>query len=180
MQTWVHTPQAVAERMHAAQTFLKRHRALHGCAHHVQACVAVLAVVGGAFDVRPATCQAVQCNAVSRRIERRSHEGFHAVRNGVHASGGRQGRGQTKGELGVEQRCLGHQMPRVKTQLAPIVHDENGPTGHLAARASGGGHGNDGRHGGRDFGRAAFDGGVGFERTTVGRQNGHAFGAVDG
>ena len=76
--------------MHAAQAFLESHRALHGGAHHVQARLAVFPVAGGALYVGPAAFQTVQANAVGRRVEGWGHEGFHAVRDGVHAGGGRQ------------------------------------------------------------------------------------------
>jgi len=61
-----------------------------------------------------------------------------------------------------------------------VVHDQYGAACDFAAGAAGGGHGNDGRHAVGDFGRAAFDGGVGLERPLMGGQNRHALGAVDG
>ena len=71
VQLGVDAAQAVAERMHTAQTFLKRHRALHGGAHHVQTRIAVAAIMRGALNIRPAACQAIQSNAVCRRVEGR-------------------------------------------------------------------------------------------------------------
>jgi hypothetical protein len=100
-----------------------------------------LPVAGGAFDVRPAALQAVERDAVGRRVDRRRHEGLHAVRDGVHAGGRRQQRRQAQRELGVEQRGLGHQVPAVEAQLAAVVDDDDGAARHLAAGAGGGGHG---------------------------------------
>ncbi len=71
-------------------------------------------------------------------------------------------------------------MPRVKAEFATVIHNQNGASRNFATRACGGGHGNEWRYGGGYFGRAAFDGGVGFKRTFVGGQYGNAFGAVDG
>ena len=63
-QARIDAAQRVAQAMHTSQTFLKRHRALHARAHHVEARIAVLPVFRGALDVRPATRQAIETNAV--------------------------------------------------------------------------------------------------------------------
>ena len=55
VEFWIDAAQAVAEAMHTAQSLLKGHRALHRSTHHVQAGIAVLAVVGGALDIGPST-----------------------------------------------------------------------------------------------------------------------------
>ena len=70
-------------------------------------------------------------------------------------------------------------MPGVETQLAPVVHDHDSPACHFTAGARRGRYGNQRRHGGADFGRAALNRGVGGQRAGMGRCNGHAFGAVD-
>jgi hypothetical protein len=44
-------------------------------------------VAGGAGNMGPGALQAVQRNAIGRRVEGRGHEGFHAVRNRIHAGG---------------------------------------------------------------------------------------------
>jgi hypothetical protein len=69
VQARVHAAQAVAQAVHAAQALLEGHRALHAGAHHLPAGVAVVAVARGAFDVRPAAGQAVQRDAVGRRVD---------------------------------------------------------------------------------------------------------------
>ena len=142
----VHAAQAVRERMHAAQPLLERHRALHAGAHHVPARLAVAAVARGALDVRPAALQAVERDAVGRRVDGRRHEGLHAMRDRVHAGGGRQPGRQAERELGVEQRGLGHQVPAVKAELAAVVDDQDRAARHFAAGAGGGGHRNQRRH----------------------------------
>ena len=180
VQARVHAAQAVAERMHSPQPFLEGHGPLHAGAHHVQARFAVAAVAGGFFDGSPAAFQAIQCNAIGRRVEGGRHEGFHAVRNGVHARGGREHGGQTQGEFRVADGGLGHQVPRVKAQLAVVVHDDDGAARHLAARAAGGGHGNDRRGALADARGAAFNRGVVGEGAFVGGRNGNALGAIDG
>ena len=140
----------------------------------------VLAVLGGGLDVRPTPRQAIQRNPISGRVEGRGHEGFHAMRQGVHAGGRRHERGQAQREFGVEDGGFGHQMPRMKTQLATIVDDDDGAACHLAASACRGGHGNQGQRFVGDAPRAAFDGGVSGEWPRVGGGNRHAFGAIDG
>ena len=180
MQARVHAAQAVAQAVHAAQPFLKSHGSLHAGAHQLAARLAVLAVAGGTLYVGPAPGQPIECNAISGRVEGGCHEGLHAVRNGIHASGCCQQRWQAKGQFGVADGGLGHQMPAVKAQLAVVVHDDDGPARHLAACAAGGGHGNQWCHALADARRAAFNRGVVRQRSLVRGGNGHALGAVDG
>ena len=180
VQARVHAAQAVAQAVHAAQAFLERHGALHAGAHHVQARLPVCAVAGGLLNAGPAALQAIERDAVGRWVEGGRHKGFHAVRNRIHAGGGREHGGQTQGQLRVANGGLGHQVPRVETELAVVIHDDDGAARHLAAGAAGGGHGNDGSCALADAGRAAFDRGVVGERALVGGGNGNALGAVDG
>ena len=179
VQLRVHAAQAVAQRMHAAKAFLERHGALHAGAHHVESRFPVAAIAGGTLNVRPAARQAVERNAVGWRVKGWRHEGFHAVGYRVHTGGRSQHGRQAQRKRGVEKGGLGHQMPAVKAKLATVVHDHNGTARHLTAGAGGGGHSDQWRHTVGDFGRAAFDGGVGFERTLVGAGNCHALGAID-
>ena len=180
VQAWIDPAQAVAQAVHAAQAFLEGHGALHRGAHHVQAGLAVTAITRGALNVGPAACQAIERDAVGRGVECRRHEGLHAVSNGVHAGGCGQLRRQAQGELRVADRGPGHQVPRMKTQFASVVHNQYGTARYLAAGAAGGGHGDDGRHPLADAGRAAFDGGVVGEWPLVRGCDGHALCAVDG
>ena len=147
VQLRVDAAQRMAQRMHAAQPLLEGQRALRRGAHHLQPRVAVAAVARGALDVRPAARQAVERDAVGRRVEGRRHEGFHAVRDRVHAGGRGQQRRQAERELGVADRGLGHQVPGMEAELAPVVEDDDRAARHLAAGAGGGGHG-DQRHAG--------------------------------
>ena len=180
MQARVHAPEAVAQAVHTTQAFLEGHGPLHRGAHHVQTCIPVLAVLGGALDVGPTARQAIQRNAIGGRVERSGHEGFHAVGDGVHAGGGGQARGQPEGEGGVEQGRFGHQVPAVKAEFATIVHDHDRAAGHFTAGASCGRHRDQRGDAFADARRAAFDGGVIFQGPGVGGGNRHAFGAVDG
>ena len=82
----INAAQAVAQAMHTSQPLLKCHSALHRSTHHVQAGIAVLAVVGGTLDISPTTRQTIQGDAVCWWIKRRRHKGFHAMRNRIHAS----------------------------------------------------------------------------------------------
>ena len=66
--------------------------------------------------------------------------------NGVHAGCSRHQGWQTEGERWVEQSHFRHQMPGMKTQLAAIVDDDDGASGHFAARAGSGGHSDEGQH----------------------------------
>ena len=102
------------------------------------------------------------------------------MRHRIHARGGGQQRGQAERQFGVANGGFGHDEPRVKPHFAAIVQDQNSPSGNLAARAAGGGHGNDGGHPIGDLQRAALNGGVGFKRAFVADGNAHALGAVDG
>jgi hypothetical protein len=52
--------------------------------------------------------QAIERNAVGRRVEGGRHEGFHAVRDGVHAGGGGEQWGQAQREFGVADGGFGH------------------------------------------------------------------------
>ena len=137
-------------------------------------------MAGGLFDMSPTAPKAVQRNAICWRVEDRGHEGFHAVRDGVHAGGSRQHRRQAQREFGVANSGFGHQMPGVKAQFAVVVHDDDRPTRHLTARAAGGGDCNQGRHPFGDSRGAAFNGGVVGQRPFVRCGNGHAFGAING
>jgi hypothetical protein len=88
--------------------------------------------------------------------------------------------GEAEGELGVADGSLGHQMPAVKTQFAMVVHDDDGATRYLAARAAGGGYGNQRSNSLRNTRRAAFNRRVVRERAFMRSRNCHAFGAVNG
>ena len=178
VQARVDAAQAVTQAVHAAQTFLKGHGALHAGAHHVPARFAVLAVGGGAFNMAPATRQTVQANAVGRRVDGRRHKGFHAVGNGVHAGGRCQHGRQAEREFRVANGGFGHQEPAVEPQLASVVHDDDGAARYFAAGACGGGHCNQRQHPVSDLGTAAFNGGVGLERAFVRGGNANAFGQV--
>ena len=180
VQARIGAAQAVAQRMHAAQALLERHRALHRSAHHVQARLAVAAVAGGTFDVQPGALQAIERDAIGGRIEGGRHEGLHAMCDGVHAGRGCQLGWQAEREFRVADGRLGHQEPAVETQLAVVVDDDDGAARHLAAGAAGGRHGDQRRHAVGDLRRATLDGGVGRERAFVRGGNRHALGAVDG
>ena len=67
----------------------------------------------------------------------------------------------------------------MKSQLAVVVHDDDGAPCHLAARTTRGGNGDDGCHAVCDTGRAAFNGGVVGERPFVRGGNGDPLGAVN-
>ncbi len=56
MQARIDPAQAMTERVHAAQAFLKSHSALHRSTHHVEPRFAVLAISRGTFYVRPTPC----------------------------------------------------------------------------------------------------------------------------
>mmetsp|Transcript_5841 Transcript_5841/g.22869 ORF Transcript_5841/g.22869 Transcript_5841/m.22869 type:complete len:373 (-) Transcript_5841:223-1341(-) len=179
MQARVQAAQGVAERMHGAQPFLEGHRAVQACAHHVHAGVAVLAVARGAFDRGPAPAQALQRDAVGRRVEGWRQEGFDAVGDGVHAGGGRQQWRQPQGQCRIADRGLGQQLPVVKAQLAAIIDDQDGAARHLAAGACRRRHRDQRQHLGADAAGTAFDGGVVGQRPLVGGGEGHALGQVD-
>ena len=179
VQAWLHTAQAVAEAVHTAQAFLKRHGALHAGTHQLAAGLGILPVARGALNVGPATGQTIQRNTVCRWVERGRHKGFHAMGNCIHARGGREHGGQAVGEFGVANGGFGHQVPAVKAQLAVVVDDDDGAARYLAAGAAGGGHGNDGRYRLGDAGRAAFDGGIGGQWPGVGGGNRYALGTVN-
>ena len=179
MQLRVRAAEAVAEAVHAAEALLEGHRALHAGAHHVEARLAVTAVLRRALDVRPAALEAVDRNAVRRRIDRRSHEGLHAVRDRVHAGGcGEEGR-QAQRELGIAKGGLRHEMPAVKAQLAAVVDDDDRAARDLAAGACGRGHGDQRSDPFADLRAAAFDRRVGRERSGMRRRDRHALGEVD-
>ncbi len=180
MQARIDTAEAVTERVDAAQALLEGHRALHRRAHQVETRFPVAAVAGGAFDVGPAALQSVQGDPVGRRVDRRRHEGFHAMRDGVHAGGRRELGRQAQRQVRVADGGLGHQVPGVKAQLAVVVHDDDGAARHFAAGAAGGGHRDQRRDPVGDARRAAFDGGVVGERAFVGRRDRHALGTIDG
>ena len=179
VQARIDATQAVAERMHAAQAFLERHRALHRRAHQVHTGLAVGTVAGGALDVRPAAGQAVQRDAVRRRVKGGRHESLHAMCHRVHAGRGRQAWWQPEREFRVADCHPGNQVPGVEPELAMVVQYQDGTACNFAAGAAGGWHGDQWHAAIGDQRRAAFDGGVGFERPRVARRDGHALGAVD-
>ena len=141
VQAGVNAALAVAERMHADQAFLKRHRALHRRAHQIEPCLAVAAVAGGAFDVGPAALQAVEGDAVRWRVEGGGHEGFHAVRNRVHAGRRCEPGWQAEREFGVANRGFRHQVPAVEAEFSVVVQNDDGTACDFAAGAAGGRHG---------------------------------------
>ena len=102
------------------------------------------------------------------------------MRHRVHAGGSRQDGRQAEGQFGVTNGRFGHDEPAVKADFATVVQNQNRAPGHFAAGAAGGGHSDDGCHTVGDLERAAFYGGVGFERAFVAHGNGHALGAIDG
>ena len=67
------------------------------------------------------------------------------MRNGIHAGSGCEHGGQTKGQFGIANGGLGNNEPRMESQFAAIVHNQNGATSNFTACAAGGRYGNEWR-----------------------------------
>ena len=160
VQARIHAAQAVAERMHAPQTFLKRHGALHAGTHQLAARFDIGSIGSGAFDMGPCPLQAVEGDAVRRRIKGGGHKGLHAVCHRVHAGCSGQTRWQAQGQLRVADGRLGHQVPAMEAKLAMVIHNDDGTPRHFTAGAARSRYRNQGSDFVGDAGRAALDGGV--------------------
>ncbi len=106
--------------MHAAETLLERHRALHRCGHHVEARVAVLTVLRRTFDIGPRALKPVERDAVRRRIERGREESFDAMRDGGHAGRGGEHRRRPSVSDGSQIAAFGSRCHEWKPSLWPL------------------------------------------------------------
>ena len=89
-------------------------------------------------------------------------------------------RRQANGQLGIADGRLGDQMRRDKAELAAILQRDQRGAADFAAGSGRCRDGDQGSHGGRDLRDAAQDGRVLLQVPAMGRQEGHAFGQIDG
>jgi hypothetical protein len=157
----------VADRVDGTEALLQRERPVEGGRHHLAPRVEIGAVGDRALDIGEGPAQAVERDAVGRRVERGREIGLDAVGERVHPRRGGQARRHLERQRRVADGDPGDQKGAAQNERVPGVRPDRRSTDHLGAGAGGGGDRDDRGEGVADAGDAALVSGVLPKRAAV-------------